>query len=254
MMPQILLIFLTLGTIATGLATPTEGGAMGAFGTLMLALIRRKLSWPLMTQAVVETTKLTSFVMFVLIGATFFSLTFYALDGNTWVEGLLTGLPGGKIGFLIVVNLIVFGLAFFLDVFELAFIIIPLLRPVVEKMGIDPVWFTVMLGVNMQTAFMHPPFGFALMYLRSVAPEKPYTDKVTGKTIAPITTAQIYMGAIPFVIVQLVMVALLIAFPGIVGEQQRKKVEDKPLNIEVPTDAPVEAPPLQFNLEPEEKK
>ncbi|RCS56504.1 TRAP transporter large permease [Parvibium lacunae] len=249
MMPQILLIFLTLGTIATGLATPTEGGAMGAAGTLVLAILRRKVTWELMRQAVLETTKLTSFVLFVLVGATFFSLTFYMLDGHLWVEHMFEGLPGGRVGFLIVVNLMIFGLAFFLDVFELAFIVIPLLRPVVEKMGIDPVWFTVMLGVNMQTAFMHPPFGFALMYLRSVAPEKEYKDSVTGETIAPVTTAQIYWGAVPFVIIQLLMVGLLIFFPGIVSHDEEVKVDeniqlqvDMPSSLDIPqtTEAPLE--------------
>ena len=240
MMPQILLIFLTLGTIATGLATPTEGGAMGAAGTLVLAMLRRKVTWELMRQAVLETTKLTSFVLFVLIGATFFSLTFYMLDGHLWVEHMFEALPGGRVGFLIVVNLMIFGLAFFLDVFELAFIVIPLLRPVVEKMGIDPVWFTVMLGVNMQTAFMHPPFGFSLMYLRSVAPEKEYKDAVTGEMIAPVTTTQIYWGAVPFVFIQLIMVGLLILFPGIVSHDIEQKVDE---NIQLQVDIPNDTPP-----------
>lgn len=233
MMPQVLLIVLTLGTIATGLATPTEGGAMGAFGTLVVAWLRGRLTIDILRQAVIETSKLTSFVIFVLVGATFFSLVFYYFEGHLWVERLLTSLPGGRIGFLIFVNLLVFGLAFFLDVFELAFIVIPLLQPVVEKMGIDPVWFTVMLAVNMQTAFMHPPFGFALMYLRSVAPNKDYKDRVTGALIPAITTGQIYRGAIPFVLVQLVMVGLLIAFPKLVWHEAQSRSEDIPLNFQV---------------------
>jgi GntP family gluconate:H+ symporter len=201
-------------------------------------MLRRKVTWELMRQAVLETTKLTSFVLFVLIGATFFSLTFYMLDGHLWVEHMFEALPGGRVGFLIVVNLLIFGLAFFLDVFELAFIVIPLLRPVVEKMGIDPVWFTVMLGVNMQTAFMHPPFGFALMYLRSVAPEKEYKDAVTGEMIAPVTTAQIYWGAVPFVFIQLIMVGLLIFFPGIVSHDEEQKVDPNvQLQVDIPSDA-----------------
>ena len=166
----------------------------------------------LLRQAMDSTAKLTAFVVFILVGARVFSLSFYGVDGHKWVEELLTGLPGGQIGFLIVVNLIVFFLAFFLDFFELAFIVIPLLGPVAEKLGIDLIWFGVLLAVNMQTSFMHPPFGFALFYLRSVAPERDYVDKVTGLTMAPVTTAQIYWGAIPFVVIQCIMVALVILF------------------------------------------
>lgn len=125
-------------------------------------------------------------------------LTFQGVDGPLWVEHLLTGLPGGQLGFLIVVNIMVFFLAFFLDFFELSFIVVPLLAPVAHKLGIDLIWFGVLLAVNMQTSFMHPPFGFALFYLRSVAPAKEYMDKVTKKMIAPVTTPQIYWGAIPF--------------------------------------------------------
>ena len=169
-MPPLLLIFLVLGTIFLGVATPTEGGAMGASGALILALIHRRLDWSLLRQAMNSTAKLSSFVIFILIGSTVFSLVFRGVNGDLWVEHLLTGLPGGQLGFLIVVNLMVFVLAFFLDFFELAFIIVPLLAPVADKLGIDLIWFGVLLGVNMQTSFMHPPFGFALFYLRSVAP------------------------------------------------------------------------------------
>src|SRR5438132_13997828 len=160
-----------------------------------------------------STAKLTSFVVFILVGATVFSLTFRGVNGDLWVEHLLTSLPGGQIGFLIVVNVLTFLLAFFLDFFELAFIIVPLLAPVADKLGIDLIWFGVLLGVNMQTSFMHPPFGFALFYLRSVAPTRDYIDKITGLRMSPVTTGQIYWGAIPFVAIQLVMVALLIVFP-----------------------------------------
>ena len=161
--------------------------------------------------------KLSCFVLFILIGATVFSLAFQAVDGHIWVEHLLSGLPGGQLGFLIVVNILVFILAFFLDFFELAFIIIPLIGPVAEKLGIDLVWFGVLLAVNMQTSFMHPPFGFALFYLRSVAPSEDYIDRVTKKPIKKITIEQIYWGAVPFVIIQLIMVAMIIAFPGLVS-------------------------------------
>ncbi|MEG2999466.1 MAG: TRAP transporter large permease subunit [Comamonas sp.] len=217
LIPPLLLIFLVLGTIFLGIATPTEGGAMGALGAIILALLRRRLDYKLLRQAMVGTTKLSCFVLFILIGATVFGLTFQGVDGPLWVEHLLAGLPGGQLGFLIVVNIMVFVLAFFLDFFELSFIVVPLLAPVAEKLGIDLVWFGVLLAVNMQTSFMHPPFGFALFFLRSVAPEKEYTDKVTKKRIAPVTTSQIYMGAIPFLCIQLLMVGLIIAFPGIVS-------------------------------------
>lgn len=223
MVPPLLLIFLVLGTIFIGLATPTEGGAMGALGSVILAAIKRKLdnnpkrfNWTLVRQATEATAKLSAFVLFILIGARVFSLTFYGVNGHIWVEHLLTSLPGGQVGFLIVVNVLVFFLAFFLDFFELAFIIIPLLGPAAEKLGIDLIWFGVILGVNMQTSFMHPPFGFSLFFLRSVAPKEPYIDRVTGKRMEPITTGQIYWGAIPFVVIQLIMVALVVIFPNLV--------------------------------------
>ncbi|MDP2196007.1 MAG: TRAP transporter large permease subunit, partial [Rhodocyclaceae bacterium] len=205
-----------LGTIFLGIATPTEGGAMGALGALIMAVSRRRLSVKLLTQAMDATTKLSAFVLFILLGATVFSLTFQAVDGHIWVEHLLTGLPGGQIGFLVVVNVLIFILAFFLDFFELAFIVLPLLAPVADKLGIDLVWFGILMAVNMQTSFMHPPFGFALFYLRSVAPHADYIDKVTKKKTARVTTGQIYWGAVPFVVIQVIMVGILIAFPGIV--------------------------------------
>ncbi len=225
LIPPLLLIFLVLGTIFLGVATPTEGGAMGAMGALIMALARRRLSWPLLRQALGTTTRLSSFVMFILIGATVFSMVFQAADGPVWVEHLLAKLPGGQIGFLIFVNVLVFLLAFFLDFFELSFIIVPVLAPIAEKMGIDLVWFGVLLAVNMQTSFLHPPFGFALFYLRSVAPEKPYVDAVTGQTVQPVTTMQIYKGAIPFLLLQLTMVGILIAFPSLVTSHLDKKVK-----------------------------
>ncbi|HRZ62295.1 MAG TPA: TRAP transporter large permease subunit, partial [Rubrivivax sp.] len=162
LIPPLLLIFLVLGTIFLGVATPTEGGAMGAMGALIMAMARRRISWPLLKQALTTTTKLSSFVMFILVGATIFSMVFQAADGPVWVEHLLSQLPGGQLGFLIFVNVLVFVLAFFLDFFELSFIVVPVLAPIAAKMGIDLVWFGVLLAVNMQTSFMHPPFGFAL--------------------------------------------------------------------------------------------
>jgi TRAP-type mannitol/chloroaromatic compound transport system permease large subunit len=217
LIPPLLLIFLVLGTIFLGVATPTEGGAMGAMGAIIIAFLRRRLSFDLLKQAVTTTTKLSCFVVFILVGATMFGLTFQGVDGPIWVEHLLTGLPGGQLGFLIVVNIMIFFLAFFLDFFELSFIVVPLLAPVAQKLGIDLIWFGVLLGVNMQTSFMHPPFGFALFYLRSVAPAKEYQDRITKKMIPPVTTMQIYWGAVPFVVIQLIMVGLIIAFPGIVS-------------------------------------
>jgi tripartite ATP-independent transporter DctM subunit len=202
--PPLILIFLVLGTIFIGVATPTEGGAMGAAGALILALLRKRINMKLLRQAMETTGKLSSFVVFILVGSTVFGLIFRAVNGDLWVEHLLLGLPGGQVGFLIVVNILVFVLAFFLDFFELSFIIVPLLAPVADKLGIDLVWFGVLLAVNMQTSFMHPPFGFALFYLRSVAP-------------ASVKTTDIYWGAIPFVCIQIIMVAIIIIFPNIVS-------------------------------------
>lgn len=216
LIPPLALIFLVLGTIFVGVATPTEGGAMGATGALLLALFKRRLTLDLLKQAMDSTAKLSAFVIFILVGARVFSLTFYGVDGHEWVEELLVGLPGGEVGFLVVVNVLIFLLAFFLDFFELAFIVIPLLGPAAERLGIDLIWFGVILGVNMQTSFMHPPFGFALFYLRSVAPKEPYVDKVTGRRMEPVTTGQIYWGAVPFVVIQCIMVGLVIAFPQMV--------------------------------------
>lgn len=210
MIPPLALIFLVLGTIFIGVATPTEGGA------ILMAVARRRLSLDLLKQAMDTTTKLSCFVVFILVGSTVFGLTFRAVNGDLWVEHLLTGLPGGQWGFLIVVSILTFVLAFFLDFFELAFIIVPLLGPVADKLGIDLIWFGVILAVNMQTSFMHPPFGFALFYLRSVAPRDRYKDRVTGKMIEPVTTGQIYWGSVPFIVIQLLMVAAVMAFPGMV--------------------------------------
>lgn len=249
LVPPMVLIFLVLGTIFIGVATPTEGGAMGAVGALVLAAMNRKLSLEVLTSALYAATKLTSFVIFILLGARVFSLTFYGVNGHVWVEHLLTGLPGGQTGFLLVANVLVFALAFFLDYFELAFIIIPLLAPVADRLGIDLIWFGVMLAVNMQTSFMHPPFGFSLFYLRSVAPSRPYRDVVTGATIQPVTSMQIYVGAIPFLVIQLVAVALIIAFPQLVTHYKSgaARVDPASIQLDVPmpgADATGSAPPF----------
>lgn len=229
MLPPLVLIFLVLGTIFLGIATPTEGGAMGAVGALLLALIKRRLDLDVLKQAMDRTLRLTSFVLFILIGSTVFSLVFQGLDGDQWVEELFSALPGGTIGFLILVNLLVFLLAFFLDFFEIAFIVVPLLAPVAAKLGIDLVFFGVLLGINMQTSFMHPPFGFALFYLRSVAPKS-------------VRTVDIYWGAVPFLIIQLAMVALVMTFPGLVGERTGTEPATLiPIEIETP-DVPFAQP------------
>ena len=231
LIPPLALIFLVLGTIFVGLATPTEGGAMGAVGALLLAMSKRRLTMPLMRQALESTAKLSAFVIFILIGARIFSWTFYGGDGHRWVEELLTGLPGGAVGFLVVVNALVFVLAFFLDFFELAFIVVPLLAGPAQALGIDLIWFGVLLGINMQTSFMHPPFGFALFFLRSVAPRERYNDKVTGRVMEPVTTGQIYWGAVPFVVIQVIMVGLAIAFPEMVMHYKGPTID--PLQIEI---------------------
>jgi TRAP-type mannitol/chloroaromatic compound transport system permease large subunit len=250
MVPPLALVFLVLGTIFIGLATPTEGGAMGATGALLLAIIKRRLTWDLTRQAVEATAKLSAFVVFILIGARVFSLTFYGVDGHRWVEEMLVSLPGGALGFLIFVNVFVFFLAFFLDFFEIAFIVIPLLAPAAERLGIDLIWFGVMLGVNMQTSFLHPPFGFALFYLRSVAPRQPYIDRITGQRMEPVTTGQIYWGAVPFVVIQCVMVGLVIAFPGMVMHYKDAgpKIDPSKIEEQLRSLPQLDLPPL--DLEP----
>src|SRR6266567_4131166 len=251
MVPPLFLIFLVLGTIFIGLATPTEGGAMGATGAIILGAAKRRLSWDLIRQATESTAKLSAFVVFILVGARVFSLTFYGVNGHVWVEHLLTFQPGGQVGFLIFVNAFVFVLAFFLDFFELAFIVIPLLGPAAEHLGIDLIWFGVILGVNMQTSFMHPPFGFALFYLRSVAPKERYTDRVTGKRMEPVTTGQIYWGAVPFVVIQVIMVLLVILFPAMVMHYKGSlsTIDPNTIKIEIPE---MEAPPLNFGPPPKQ--
>jgi len=203
MVPSLALIFIVLGTILLGLATPTESGAMGVAGALLLAVANRRLNLREFWRAVDTTTRISTMVVFILIGSTIFSSIFQGFYGGVWLEQLLSSLPGGQIGFLVFVNVFVFILAFFLDFFEIAFIIIPLLAPVAEKLGIDLIWFGILIGANMQTSFMHPPFGFALFYLRGVAPEA-------------VKTNDIYLGAIPWVGLQLVLVVILIFFPGLV--------------------------------------
>jgi tripartite ATP-independent transporter DctM subunit len=225
MVPSLALIFLVLGTIAMGLASPTEAGAMGAVGAVLIAAVHRRLTWRFVSEAMSSTMRLTSMVIYILIGATVFTLVFRGMDGGLWIEHLLSHLPGGQVGFLLFVNLAVFLLAFFLDFFEIAFIIIPLLAPVAEKLGIDLVWFGVLLCINMQTSFMHPPFGFALFYLRGIAPPS-------------VKTSDIYLGALPWVLLQLLLVAIVIAWPGSVTYWTSGRVTVDPSTVPIIIQAP----------------
>jgi TRAP-type mannitol/chloroaromatic compound transport system permease large subunit len=246
LVPPLALIFLVLGTIFIGVATPTEGGAMGATGALILAAIKGRLKFDMVRQATEATAKLSAFVVFILIGARTFSLTFYGVDGHRWVEEMLVSLPGGELGFLFFVNAFVFVLAFFLDFFEIAFIVVPLLAPAADRLGIDLIWFGVILGVNMQTSFMHPPFGFALFYLRSVAAREPYLDRITGKRMDPVTTGQIYWGAVPFVVIQVIMVILVIAFPSMVMHYKGTGTGVDPEKVKIEIQMPDDLPPPDF--------
>ncbi len=229
LIPPLALIFLVLGTIFLGIATPTEGGAMGATGALVLAMLKGRMSVRVMRQALYSTTKLASFVMFILIGARVFGLTFYGINGNVWIEDLMLALPGGQIGFLIAVTIIVFILGCFLDFFEIAFILVPLLAPVAEKLEIDLIWFGIILGINLQTSFLTPPFGFALFYLRSIAPKAEWLDKVTNKVMPGVKTTEIYKGAIPYIVLQAIVIGLIIAFPRLVTHYK-----DEPVTVAPP--------------------
>jgi tripartite ATP-independent transporter DctM subunit len=235
MVPSIVLIFLVLGTIFLGLATPTEAGAMGACGSILLAAVNRRLTWPLLRQAMENTMRLTAMVIFILVGSTVFSLVFQGVDGGLWIEHMLSHLPGGQTGFLIFTNIFVFFLAFFLDFFEIVFIVVPLLAPVAAKLDINLVWFGVLLCVNLQTSFMHPPFGFALFYLRGVAPKS-------------VLTKDIYWGALPWLALQLILVGIVIAFPQTVTYWLDKGtgVDPNSVRIEVPMTLPDEDVPLTF--------
>jgi tripartite ATP-independent transporter DctM subunit len=233
MIPCLALIFLVLGTLGLGLATPTEAGAMGAVGAMSLAALNRRLTWRLVEEAMTSTMHLTSMVVFILIGSTCFSLVFQGMDGSRWIEHLLSDLPGGSVGFLIFVNAFVFFLAFFLDFFEIAFIIIPLLAPVAVKLGIDLVWFGVLLCVNIQTSFMHPPFGFALFYLRGIAPRD-------------VLSTDIYWGAIPWVGLQSVLVLIVICWPQSVTYWVATPVTDT-TNVRIELPLPDSAVPPNFD-------
>jgi len=238
--PSAILIFAVLGSMGglpgldTAVATPTEAGAMGAVGAFILAGMYGRLTWPLVRDAMYSTARITAMVVYILIGSRVFSLVFQGVDGGRWIEHMLSGLPGGQIGFLIVVNIFIFFLAFFLDFFEIAFIILPLLGPVAEKMGIDLVWFGVMLCVNMQTSFMHPPFGFALFYLRGIADSLFKNGAIPRK----VESKDIYLGAVPWVLMQLILVAIVIFVPQTVTVflPKEEKIDTEKIQIEVPMD------------------
>ena len=203
MVPPLVLILVVLGSIFVGIATPTEAGALGALGAMALAAANRRLSLRALRETMAETARLTSMVVFLLIGSTLFALVFRGLYGDVWIEDLLTNLPGGRLGLLIVANVAIFVLGCFIDFFEIAFIIVPLLAPAAIALGIDPVWFGVMIAMNLQTSFLTPPFGFALFYLRGVAPPQ-------------ITTLQMYRGVVPFIALQIVALVAVIVFPELV--------------------------------------
>ncbi|WP_454642831.1 TRAP transporter large permease [Bradyrhizobium liaoningense] len=221
------LVLAVLASIYFGVATPSEGGAIGVTGALLLGLAKRRLTGRNLKQAMEIAGILCSCVIFLLLGASFFTLVFRGLNGHLWIESLFQHIPAGQLGFLLFVNVMIFLLAFFLDFFEIAFIVLPLIAPIAHKAGIDMVWLTVLLAVNLQTSFMHPPFGIALYNLRSVAPRS-------------IATSQIYWGAVPFLLLQLSMVAILIIAPGIVT-----KTAPAPANVE---DIRIELPPLPLEV------
>lgn len=225
LVPPLSLIFLVLGTILIGLATPTEGGAMGALGTIILAWTSGRLDRSSLKSVVISTAELSTFVMFILIGARVFSLTFYGVDGHIWIEELLLALPGGAFGFLLFISALIFVLGFFLDFYEIAFILLPLLIIPAQSLGIDLVWFGILVAINLQTSFMSPPFGFSLFFLRSVAPKAPYTDDVTGQTIAGISTGTIFRGVVPFIAIHILVIVLVAAYPEIISVFDRETIQ-----------------------------
>ena len=253
LIPPLALIFLVLGTIFLGIATPTEGGAMGATGALAMAFSKGRLTLKVLTQALESTAKLSAFVLFILIGARVFGLTFYGINGNIWIEELLLAIPGDEYGFLIAVSILIFILGCFLDFFEIAFILIPLLAPVAEKLGIDLIWFGVLIGINLQTSFLTPPFGFSLFYLRSIAPAGEWLDKVTGRTLPGVSTPAIYKGALPFILINALMIAIVMAFPGLVTRYKgdvRPPMDPAEFRLQIPTfggEGGMSLPPLGGN-------
>ncbi len=197
LIPPLALILVVLGSIFAGVATPTEAGALGAVGAMALAAANKQLPIVSLQAAMKETTRLTIMVVFLLIGSTLFTLVFRGLEGDLWISRILSNLPGGSLGFLLVVNIVVFVLGFFIDFFEIAFIIVPLVVVPAELLGIDLTWLGIVLALNIQTSFLTPPFGFSLFYLRGVTPED-------------IPTTRIYRGVVPFIIIQLIVLCGLV--------------------------------------------
>lgn len=202
LLPPLLLMFAVLGSIISGIATPTEAASVGASGALLLSFLRKKLSLPTLRSVMQSTTKITSMVFMILIGAALFSLVFRGFNGDEIIIELLSDLPGGKLSAMFLVMLVMFALGFVLDFIEITFVIVPIIGPILLSMGIDPIWLGIMIAINLQTSFLTPPFGFALFYLRGVAP-------------AEITTMQIYRGVMPFILIQLCMLALLAYWPSL---------------------------------------
>jgi len=250
LIPPLLLIFLVLGTIFLGIATPTEGGAMGAAGAMIMAMARKRLGYSLLKQALDASARLSIFVLFILIGATTFALTFQAVDGPIWVKALFAQLPGGQLGFLLFVNALIFVLGFFIDFFEIAFILLPLLLPVLTLMEINLIWFGIMVAMNLQTSFLTPPFGFSLFYFRSVAPKVDYVDKVTGQTIAAFRTIDIYKGALAFVVLQMIMLGVVLFYPEIVlmGLGERPVLDIEAVDLFMPTEEEVPQPEGELTM------
>jgi tripartite ATP-independent transporter DctM subunit len=257
--PSAVLIFTVLGSMgglplqSHAIATPTEAGAMGVVGAMILAAMHKRLTANLLWEAMHGTMRLTAMVVFILIGSRVFSQVFQGVDGAVWVEHLLSGLPGGQVGFLVVVNIFVFFLAFFLDFFEIAFIIVPMLTPVAAKLGIDLVWFGVILCVNLQTSFMHPPFGFALFYLRGIA------DTLFKEKRIPVAVKSndIYLGSIPWVIMQIMLVLIVIFIPQTVTVflDKEEAIDIDKVKIEMPADeTKVDPASLLTNGQPDAAK
>lgn len=252
LVPPLGLIFLVLGTILVGLATPTEGGALGSVGTIILATLSRRLTWAGFRETVLNTAELATFVMFILVGARIFSLTFYGVDGHLWVEELLLGLPGGEIGFLLFVGGLIFVLGFVLDFYEIAFILVPLLIIPAQTLGIDLIWFGILLAINLQTSFMSPPFGFSLFFLRSVAPSKPYKDAASGAMLPGVSTATIYRGVLPFIAMHLLLIGIVAAFPQTIRVFDKEVVQLDKDSVDdafdsLPDIGGIGLPPLSFD-------
>jgi tripartite ATP-independent transporter DctM subunit len=216
LLPPLLLMLAVLGSILAGIATPTESASVGAVGAMLLAFAQGRLNLTVLREVMRSTLSITTMVFVILLGASVFSLVFRGLGGENLVHDALASLPGGTFTAVLAVMLVIFFLGFFLDTFEIIFVVVPIAAPALIKLGVDPIWLGVMIGVNLQASFLTPPFGFALFYLRSVAAKKDYKDRVTGENIKAVTTNEIYKGSIAFIILQLIMLAAIMIFPSLV--------------------------------------